>query len=256
MLGSGSEGNAALIECANTTVLLDCGFSLKETLVRLERLGRKGDQLTGILITHEHGDHVRGVGVVARRLGIPVWLTAGTYAAIRPYIGNLPQVNLIHPERAFSIGDIGVQPFPVPHDAREPCQFVFNDGDSRLGFLTDTGSATAHLELMLSGCDALVLECNHDREMLRAGSYPASLKERIAGPRGHLDNATAAGIVSRIDCSRLRHVVAAHLSQENNTPARARAALAQALGCAPDWIEVADQELGVLWRQASCRDLS
>jgi phosphoribosyl 1,2-cyclic phosphodiesterase len=126
---------------------------------------------------------------------------------------------------------------------------VFGDGARRLGVLTDTGSPTAHIEASLSGCAALVLECNHDRDMLMGGEYPPSLKARIAGRWGHLDNAVSASILCALDRSRLRHVVAAHLSQTNNTPELARAALAGALGCAPEWIAVATQEDGLPWRE-------
>lgn len=175
-------------------------------------------------------------------------MTAGTYAAAESTLGVLPQVNLINPHERLAIGDIEVAPFPVPHDAREPSQFIFSDGAVRLGFLTDAGSITAHMEKVLSACQALVLECNHDREMLANGEYPAFLKARVAGPHGHLDNATAAGVLGRLDTSRLQHVVAAHLSQKNNTQGAARAALADALACEPEWIQIADQDQGLSWR--------
>jgi phosphoribosyl 1,2-cyclic phosphodiesterase len=137
----------------------------------------------------------------------------------------------------------------VPHDAREPVQFVCSDGRWRLGVLTDLGVSTAHVEASLSGCDALVLECNHDLEMLADGDYPESLKRRIASKVGHLDNGAAAGLLGRIDTSRLKHLIAAHLSQQNNRPELARAALAASLHCDVDWIGVADQQLGFGWRE-------
>jgi phosphoribosyl 1,2-cyclic phosphodiesterase len=137
----------------------------------------------------------------------------------------------------------------VPHDAREPVQYVFSDGDRRLGVLTDTGCVTPHIERCLDGCDALVLECNHDSEMLRRGAYPPQLKTRIAGRLGHLDNAAAAALLATLDRRRLQHVVAAHLSEQNNCPELARAALAGALGCGSEWIGVADQETGFGWRE-------
>jgi phosphoribosyl 1,2-cyclic phosphodiesterase len=137
----------------------------------------------------------------------------------------------------------------VPHDAREPVQFVCSDGRWRLGVLTDLGVSTAHVETSLSGCDALVLECNHDVEMLANGDYPYPLKQRIAGKQGHLDNDTAAALLARLDNSRLKHLFAAHLSQHNNRPDLARAALAGALCCAPDWIGIADQHDGFGWRE-------
>jgi phosphoribosyl 1,2-cyclic phosphodiesterase len=175
-------------------------------------------------------------------------MTHGTWRAT----GNdaLPaRVILIDSHDEFAVGDLCVAPFPVPHDAREPVQFVFTDGDSRLGVLTDIGMPTPHVGEVLSACDALVLECNHDREMLAGGRYPGWLKQRIGGPFGHLANDAAADLLAMIDTRRLRHVVAAHLSESNNTPALARAALAGALGCAADWIGVASQESGFDWRE-------
>ena len=229
--------------------MLDCGFSAKETLARLVRHERDAEALTAIVITHEHGDHCRGLASCARRLNLPVWMTPGTFSMLKHTLDGIPDINLFNPHETFTIDDIEVQPFPVPHDAREPSQFVFSNGDTRLGFLTDTGETTTHIESMLSGCHALVLECNHDRAMLDDGPYPPSLKERIGGRRGHLDNATAALILSRLESTQLQHLVAAHLSETNNTPELARAALARAIGSDPDWIAVADQDEGLEFRE-------
>lgn len=247
-LGSGSRGNALLVEAGSTRVLLDCGFGLREAVRRLERLGVAPDSLSAILVTHEHGDHVGGVFRLARRHAIPVWLTHGTLAALAGREAA-PALSVIDGHTTYAIGDLQILPYPVPHDAREPIQYVFSDGARRLGVLTDAGSLTPHLVSMLDACDALVLECNHDAAMLAASSYPPSLKRRIAGRLGHLDNAAAAALLQEIDCRRLQHVVAAHLSEENNRPALAVDALAGALSCAADWIGVADQEEGFGWRQ-------
>jgi phosphoribosyl 1,2-cyclic phosphodiesterase len=244
LLGSGSAGNAAVIAAGRTRVLLDCGFSARETERRLARAGLADAPLTAILITHEHRDHVGGAVACARRFRVPVYLTPGTRAALGREAQGLPEVREFHPHEAFAIGDLHIEPFPVPHDAREPAQFAFSDGATRLGFLTDVGVSTPHIERMLGGCDALVLECNHDRDMLRDGPYPAALKARIGGDHGHLENTAAAQLLARLDRSRLRHVVAAHLSQTNNTPAKARAALAAVLNCSPDCVAVADQDTG------------
>jgi phosphoribosyl 1,2-cyclic phosphodiesterase len=149
----------------------------------------------------------------------------------------------------FAIGDLEVHPYPVPHDAREPSQFVFSDGDLRLGLLTDTGDSTPHIERMLCGLDGLILECNHDLDLLMNGAYPPTLKRRISGRYGHLDNATAARILGGIDCSRLQHFIAAHLSAQNNTPELARSAASSALGCEPSWIGIASQSEGLPWRE-------
>jgi phosphoribosyl 1,2-cyclic phosphodiesterase len=143
-----------------------------------------------------------------------------------------------------------VLPFTVPHDAAEPVQFVLSDGAVKLGVVTDIGIGTRHVESTLSGLDALVLECNYDRDMLWSGAYPRWLKERIGGPFGHLDNRDAARLLGALDRSRLKHIIGAHLSQQNNTPALARAALSEALGCSPDWIGLATQDDGFDWREA------
>ncbi len=219
--------------------------------MRLARLARDPEELSAIVITHEHADHVGGVLACARRFDVPVWMTRGTHAALGHDAAALADVRFFSPHQSFAIDAIEVQPFPVPHDAHEPAQFVFSNGDVRLGFLTDIGMSTPHVEAHLSGCHALVLECNHDLDMLERGDYPASLKARIRGEHGHLDNRTAAAILARLERSALRHVVAAHLSRKNNRPELARAALAEVLGCARRDIAVADQDDGLGWRELS-----
>jgi len=186
------------------------------------------------------------VGALARKYAIPVWATGGTLSAER--LGERLQMNRICSHTAFAIGEIEVQPFPVPHDAREPSQFVFGNGDKRLGLLTDVGSRTPHLEAQLSACDALILECNYDKNLLDTGEYPPSLKQRVGGDLGHLSNVQAADILGRLDNSKLTQLVAAHLSEKHNTPELAQTALAEVLGCALDWISVADQQDGLAWR--------
>ena len=248
-LGSGSQGNALLIESGDTRVLLDCGFGLSETTSRLSRLGLDASSLDAIIVTHEHGDHSGGVAKLASRFDVAIYLTRGTLSALGAEGLSIPRRILIDPYTTFAIDGIEIKPFPVPHDAREPVQFVLSDGAVRLGVLTDTGQPTPHIAQALSGVDALVLECNHDLDMLMSGPYSAQLKSRIAGRLGHLANAASAELVQAMDCSRLQHFVAAHLSQTNNTPALARSALAEALGCAPEWIGVATQEDGFGWRE-------
>jgi phosphoribosyl 1,2-cyclic phosphodiesterase len=248
-LGSGSEGNGLLVEVERTRVLIDCGFALHDAIERLERLGVDPGSVTAIVVTHEHGDHIGGVAAFALRFETPVWLTFGTLAMVSERFAELPCVRGFDSHDRFAIDGIEIRPFPVPHDAREPVQFVCSDGQWRLGVLTDLGISTAHVEASLSGCDALVLECNHDLDLLMMGDYPEPLKRRIASKFGHLDNSTAAGLLSRIDASRLKHLFAAHLSRENNRPELARAALAGAVHCEPDWIGVADQASGFGWRE-------
>lgn len=246
-LGSGSRGNATLVEAGTTRVLVDCGFSVRETERRLARLGTAAGDLAALLVTHEHGDHIRGVPALARKYRLPVWLTRGTWHVLRDR--DLPEVHHCDGHQAFAIGDLHIAPFTVPHDAREPCQYVFGDGARRLGVITDTGRLTPHIVTCLDRCDALVLECNHDTRMLAEGPYPAALKHRVGGPLGHLSNCQAAALLGELDTSRLQHLVAAHLSDKNNRPALAREALGRALGCAGDWIAVAGQEEGLGWRQ-------
>ncbi len=249
-LGSGSRGNAMAVQTAQTTVLIDCGFGPRELSRRLDRLGLTPDVVDAILITHEHSDHIGGAAACSRRYNIPLYMTHGTHSAGLRHdasTGSL-DIHLIDSHVPFGIGDFEVRPFPVPHDAREPVQFTLGNGQQRLGMLTDIGVATPHVIDMLSVCDALVLECNHDAQMLSGGKYPFALKQRIGGRFGHLENGAAAQILARLDRNRLQHVLAAHLSEQNNTPALAGAALATVLGCDQAWIGIALQDEGSEWR--------
>jgi phosphoribosyl 1,2-cyclic phosphodiesterase len=249
-LGSGSAGNATLVEVGQSRLLLDCGFSVREMVVRLARLSIAPEQLTGILVTHEHDDHARGAFKLAAKYHIPVWLSYGTFKMCERYIPDTHtiRIELIDSHTDFNVDEIGVSPFPVPHDAREPTQFTFTDGQSKLGVLTDVGSSTPHIERVLSGCDALMLECNHDRTMLEKGPYAKPLKDRVGGRLGHLDNQSAAQLLAKLDNSKLKHIVAAHLSEKNNTPAHAKLALSTVLNCTQDWVGIAEQTLGFDWR--------
>jgi len=246
-LGSGSSGNGLVVECAATRVMMDCGFALADTKERLERAGLSPSDIRAVVVTHEHDDHMGGVARFAERYAIPVYLTRGTAQWLPP---DFPAVlvNFIDPHTAFAVGDVAVEPFPVPHDAREPVQYVFSDGAVRLGVVTDLGTITQHVVDKLSGCEALVIECNHDLDMLMAGPYPVALKHRIAGRFGHLCNAAAGGLVAALERTRLRHLIAAHLSQQNNTPDLAVCALSQAAGCEREWVGVATQDGGFGWR--------
>ena len=247
-LGSGSEGNALVVEVGDTRVLIDCGFGVRDTVTRLCRLGIAPESISAILVTHEHADHIGGVAALATRYRIPVWLTFGTLEMTGDRFARMDHVYGFDSHDSFAIGMLEVRPFPVPHDAREPVQFVVGDGEHRLGVLTDIGVTTRYVEASLSGCNALVLECNHDLEMLAGGDYPWPLKQRIASRLGHLHNEAAAALLAALDTSRLKHIIAAHLSQQNNTPDKARAALSNALNCEPGWIGIADQHDGFGWR--------
>jgi phosphoribosyl 1,2-cyclic phosphodiesterase len=246
-LGSGSKGNATLVEANGTRVLVDCGFSLREAQARSERLAFDLDSLDAVLVTHEHADHVGGVARLALSAGIPVYATRGTAAACEDL--KACDWREITPHAAFRIGELEIQPFPVPHDAREPCQFAFAHGGARLGVVSDLGRITAHVISVLSGCDALLLEFNHDAMRLADGPYPPSLKRRVGGDWGHLSNTQAAGLLRAMDRSRLQQLVLTHLSEKNNTPELARAAACDALQDDPAWCVCAEQDEGSGWRE-------
>ncbi len=244
-LGSGSRGNATIIRYQSTTILVDCGFSLKETEQRLARIGLQAEQIDAIFVTHEHGDHIRGVGAFARRHKTPVWMTHGTERSAE--MGLIPNGFVLIIGEAVQIGDIEVLPYSVPHDAAEPCQFLFSNGRQKLGLLTDTGMITPHIVQTLSGIDAILLECNHDIDMLFDGEYPPYLKERVASDYGHLNNHQAADLLVKMDTTKLEKIVVLHISDKNNDPILARQALAEAVEWDSDDIHVAHQAEGLDW---------
>ncbi|MDR1276683.1 MAG: MBL fold metallo-hydrolase [Candidatus Accumulibacter sp.] len=248
-LGSGSKGNALLIESDGARILIDCGFSVRETVKRLARLSVSPDTIDAVLVTHEHGDHASGAFGFCDRFGIPVYMTKGTRRGAWKG-GDAPAaLHLIDSHRAFSIKGLDVTPFPIPHDAFEPVQFVVSDNRHCVGVLTDAGKVTPHIVLMLEKCDALVLECNHDVEMLSCSNYPAQLKRRIFGEFGHLSNDQAAVFLQTIGTARLQHVVAAHLSEQNNRPELALAALSAVLDGCSARLDAAHQKEGFSWRE-------
>ncbi len=250
-LGSGSEGNSLLIAATSgsteTHLMLDCGFGLKEAERRLARAGVAPEALHGILVTHEHSDHIGGVFKLARRYRLPVWLSHGSHeGAARDEMAGV-DIRICRDGESFTVGDLQITPYTVPHDAREPLQYVASDGRSKLGVLTDVGMTTPHLVAALGGCDALLLEFNHDSEMLAQSAYPAWLKSRIAGTLGHLSNAHAAALLASLDRSRLKRLIAAHLSQKNNTPSLALAAIDGVIGGDGVDVVVAAQDAGFDW---------
>lgn len=248
-LGSGSKGNAALIAQDDTLIMLDCGLTLPEVERRMQAFDTAPARLTAIVVTHEHADHMCGVTRLADEYALPVWMTRGTHAV---WHGRKPaEVRFIGPHAPFRIGALTLTPYPVPHDAREPCQYVFSDGKRRIGVLSDAGHITQHIRSSLTGCHALLLECNHDPDMLASGPYTASLKTRVGGPLGHLSNGQAAALLQEIEVAQLQHLVIAHISETNNTPQLARAAVTQAMGCSEEWIAVAGQDDGLDWREVS-----
>lgn len=249
-LGSGSGGNATVVEAGRgptaRRLLIDAGYSLRELESRLARAGLQPSDLHAIFVTHEHGDHIGCAPLLAQRYGLPLWMSRGTWRAIgSPELPSL--LRYARDEQRIDLGELQVTPFTVAHDAEEPLQLRCSDGARTLGVVTDVGSITPHLIDHVHGLDALLLECNHDRDLLAASRYPMSLKTRIGGRLGHLSNDTAAQILAACVHTGLRHVVAAHLSQHNNTPALARAALAPIWGASDADIVVADQQLGCAW---------
>ncbi|WP_020412007.1 MBL fold metallo-hydrolase [Microbulbifer variabilis] len=249
-LGSGSKGNGTLVASGDHCLLVDCGFTIKETERRMARLGMSPANLTAILVTHEHSDHLSGVAPLARKYGLAVYLTPGTLRARD--IGKLPEVHLIEGHQPLTVAGIQVTPVAVPHDAREAAQYVFRSRGSSLGLLTDLGTVTPHVEAHFSGCDALVLEANHDPQMLAQGPYPPSLKRRVGGAYGHLSNQQAAGFLQRVGYEQLQHLVVAHISEKNNTLELARSAMAEMAESVENCIFACQQE-GFDWLTVEAR---
>lgn len=246
-LGSGSKGNGTVIDDGETCVLIDLGFTLKEAVRRLDRLGLEPARIDAILVTHEHADHCHGVAAFARKFKTPVFLTHGTY---RPGdMGALPKLNRINCHERFTLGTLHVSPVTVPHDAREPCQYVITSKGVSVGVLTDLGHITQHVRDSYQECDALLLECNHDLEMLHNGPYPWPLKKRVGGEYGHLNNQQAGELLTSINLDRLKTLVISHISEQNNAPDLALAAVQPHLqGWSGDLV-VANQSEGFAWTE-------
>lgn len=247
-LGSGSTGNATLVEATGLRprrLLVDCGLGIRQLSVRLAQAGLADGDIDAIFITHEHSDHIGCARQFARRHRVPVWMSRGTQEGI-----GLPDFDgLLRTARdgeAIDLGELQLMPFTVPHDAREPLQLTCTDGASKLGLLTDLGHATAHLLAHLAHCDALLLECNHDIELLAQSTYPPFLKRRVGGMYGHLSNAAAGEIARSVAHGGLRQLVAAHLSQQNNRPELAHQAMTEALGSSAELV-IADAGSGTPW---------
>lgn len=245
-LGSGSGGNSTVVEGGGTRLLIDCGFGPRVTARRLRALGVEPESLDAVVLTHEHSDHLYGLLRFAARYDLPVHATHGTWRAL----GEVPaRAEAFDAHGPLQLGGLTLEPFPVVHDAVEPCQLVVGDGRHRLGVLTDTGLVTPHIVDMLRGCDALLLECNHDPEMLRSGPYPPWLQARVAGKQGHLANGQAATLLESLDRSRLQWVLAGHLSERNNSADAVQAALAPVLAGCDAVLEVLGAAGAERWRE-------
>jgi phosphoribosyl 1,2-cyclic phosphodiesterase len=251
-LGSGSSGNCTVVESmgiAPMRILVDCGLGLKHLTSRLGEAGLQPEDIHAVFITHEHGDHIGCARSLSLRYRIPVWMSHGTHAAI----GAPDFDGLLHTARdgkTIDMGGMRITPFTVPHDAREPLQLTCTDGSAKLGILTDLGHATAHVMEHLTACDALMLECNHDSDMLARSSYPPFLKRRVGGQYGHLSNTAAADIARAVIHGGLKHFVAAHLSVQNNRPELVQELMAEALSCGANDIVVARPDVGTPWLHA------
>ena len=248
-LGSGSSGNATLVESAGLVpfrLLVDCGLGIRQLQMRLREAGLQLEDIDAVFITHEHSDHVGCALALSLRHQISVWMSQGTFRAMGSPDFN-GRLRFARDGDAIDLGGLEVMPFTVPHDAQEPLQLTCTDGAARLGILTDLGHATTHVLKHLQGCSALLLECNHDTDMLAQSIYPDFLKRRVGGQYGHLSNTAAVDIIRSVMNPRLRHVVAAHLSVQNNRADLVRVLLGKTLDCAPDDIVVARPDVGTRW---------
>lgn len=209
--------------------MIDAGFSGKEIERRLAEIGVEAESLSAILITHEHGDHVKGAAILSRRYRLPVFVNVATLNAAGPVLDNLPQCHTFDTGQTFIFQDFQIHPYAISHDATDPVGFLLNNGRVLMGYCTDTGLVSRLMQHRLSNCHGLVLECNHDPDLLRNGPYPPSLQQRVRGKTGHLANAEAAGFLRDILHDDLEHVVLSHISETNNRPHLAREAIAAVL---------------------------
>jgi len=229
VLGSGSRGNSTLVRTARTDLLIDAGLSARQIGLRLRASGADPAAVDAVLLTHEHTDHLRGLPVLQRRFPVPVLGNEATLAAAGPALADAPEAWAFATGEAFTCGDFAVTSFAVSHDAAEPVGYVLEAEGTRVAYVTDLGCLTPQIVSLVRGCHVVILEANHDVDMLWSGPYPWPTKERIAGALGHLDNATGAAHVAAIAGSDTKHLVLAHLSQNNNEPGLARRLYARAL---------------------------
>lgn len=227
ILNSGSSANSSLISSKSTSILVDAGLSGKETVKRLEGAGSSPGGLNGILVSHGHRDHTNSIGVLARRLKIPVFINKATLEEVEPYAGNIPDLRLIETGSSFEINDIQIETFPVSHDSADPMGFVFRSNNSKISYITDLGRVTESILKRIRDSKMLIIESNHDIEMLINGPYPEVLKKRILGPKGHLSNIAAANTLLDAIGSNTDHVILAHLSENNNHPDLVRSTVSE-----------------------------
>jgi len=243
VLGSGSKGNSVYLESGTTGILIDAGFSGKEISRRLQSIDRDLTNISALFLTHEHGDHISGAGVISRKCSIPVYANSGTFAVAETRLGKLFAKNEFETGDTIQIGDLRVRSFRISHDTADPVGFVVSDGNFSVGYCTDTGKVSHLIGRRLADCDAIILEFNHNLQMLKNGPYPLPLQQRVRSSRGHLSNEDGAQFLTNLMGEQLQIAVLAHLSETNNTPELAKKA---ALDVVSDWGEtvlvVAHQE--------------
>ncbi|GAB6907044.1 MBL fold metallo-hydrolase [Desulfosarcina cetonica] len=244
VLASGSRGNATYVSDGRTSILIDAGLSGKEIQRRMSANGLDPKQLDAILVSHEHADHIQGVGVLSRRFDLPVHINDATLQACENTVGRLARVRPFVCGESFPVGELNIHPFSISHDAEDPAGFTITGHGVKIGMATDLGVVTGMVRTHLEACDLLVLEANHDPQMLIDGPYPWPLKQRIRGRSGHLSNEDAALLLTELLHARLQHVVLAHLSEANNTSQKAHAAVSRALNGNAIQLHVASQAEG------------
>jgi len=246
-LGSGSKGNCTIIDSGQSRILIDCGFNRKHTLLRLQQLEVVPESIAAVFVTHEHSDHAKGVVHFCESYNIPFYATYGT--AKQAGWRDHALWKCVDSHEIIKLNDLSIKPVTVPHDSLEPVQFVVSTIKWQVGVLSDLGCLTPHVIEEYSGCHGLMMEANHDVDMLQQGPYPPSLKRRVGGDYGHLSNHQAAALLARLIGPQLKHVMATHVSEKNNSIAHVKAAFAQALNCDHEAVDVADQTSVSGWRE-------
>lgn len=242
LLGSGSSGNATVVSTESMSVLIDNGLSYRQLCMRAAAIGFNPEAIQAILVTHEHLDHVAGVGILARKLGVPVYLTEATYERLPETVGAIPQVAIFEAGEVIQIGNLEVESFAISHDAADPVSFTIRSNGAKLGLATDLGHPSNVVKRSLNACNALVIESNYCPEMLRKGPYPAQVQQRIRSRMGHLSNQDMNSLLCDLLHDALHTVVLVHISENNNHPDLARSMAARALGNHPARLHLAAQD--------------
>ena len=249
ILASGSRGNAVYISGGSTSILIDAGLSGIEIERRLNSKGLHPEDLDAILVSHEHTDHIQGVGVLSRRFNLPVFISSKTEKAAVSQLGNVRVIKNFECGSPFMINDLSIHPFSISHDAEDPSGFTVNQNGAKIGLATDLGIATSMVKEHLKGCSLLILEANHDEDMLLNGPYPWPVKQRIKSRTGHLSNEASKNLLKEVQHDRLKYVILAHLSKTNNTPQKALSEVGRAITDCHAQLDVATQdECGALLR--------